>query len=182
MKEYFGSILLFVGLLVVLFRLANDQHKAFKLEEASMEDARLKAQIASQTLQMKSLQLSSMLGRQTVEGFRAQYDTTLRTMREVSSIAQVINRQAELLRMPPQEQRTRSRSIAVAEEFNIGNVEANEYTISVLGSFRDSLIWLGQVEDTFPLARTEYVQFSPSGNLVSLNITMVFPRIDPTRL
>jgi hypothetical protein len=52
--------------------------------------------------------------------------------------------------------------------------------MSILSSFKDSLVWLGKIEDAFPYARVQSVVYTPSGDFVNLQTKILFPRMDPS--
>ncbi|MBN2069454.1 MAG: hypothetical protein JW739_07440 [Opitutales bacterium] len=180
MKDYFLSMIVFLAVLLLGTNFAYSRYQHFEQQKIIMQGKQVQAEITSKNIEYKGAQLKAQLGDDDPAAFEVSFGQTLRSMQDVAQIAQSINRQAESLLIPIQEQRTGDVLLPGRPGSNITQISAHTYTISLLGQFKDCLTWLGVVEDMYPMARIEHISMTPSGELINLRCSLVFPRVDPT--
>lgn len=179
MKDYILGIGIFVVLLVILANASVRQYRKTSAERAELESARVELQKSLNSQSIKNKQLVQQFGDDNVALFIAKNKDTLKSMMDLNSINQRLGVESEALRIPIQEQKTSASSVKGKPGTKLAIVPLNEYSISILSSFKDSLLWLGKIEDAFPYSRVESVKFSPSGEYVSLDTVILFPKVDP---
>ena len=178
MKDYLPSIALFGLVIFLLAKLAMGQVQKVNGLRDKLATAQTNVQMAQNTQTLKRLTLNAKIGSDDVQTFIRRHGGTLGNMRDATSIASVVSGEADRLQLPISDQRPGTRKLAADGASTVGQVDANEFTISVVGNFRDVLTWMGKMEDTFPFARTESVEFGPADSSVSLRTIMVFPQVN----
>ena len=128
---------------------------------------------------MKNKLLVVQFGNDDVDKFMRENGPTLQSMIELNSINQRIGSESEALRIPIQEQKTDARAVKGRDGTELSVVQMHQYSLAILCTFKDSLMWLGKIEDSFPYARVECITYTPSGDYVNLETRILFPRMDP---
>jgi hypothetical protein len=179
MKDYFISILLFVLVVVGVTRLAEDSFFRYQTINNDLMYKEVAAVTTSKSIEYKTAQLKAQLGTADAQTFQQNFGVALRSMQDVSQIAQSINRQAETLFIPIQEQKTGELTLPGRVASTLKQIQAHTYSIALTGDFKDCLTWIGIIEDMYPLARIEKTRMTPSGEMINLSCSIVFPRFDP---
>jgi hypothetical protein len=180
MKDYAIGIAIFLLLIVLLARGAIGQVKKVNEERQMLDVARSNLSSSMNNSAIKNKQLVVQFGNDDVAKFMRENGGTLQSMMEIGSINQRIGAESEALRIPIQEQKTDSRVMKGREGTVLTVVNMHQYSLAVLTTFRESLLWLGKVEDAFPYSRIENITFTPSGDYVNLQARILFPRMDPS--
>jgi len=180
MKDYIVGILILAAVLVVLAKVAIDQVKVVNEERHTLDTAITSLNNSQNNSAIKNKQLIVQFGNDDVAKFMRENGATLQSMMEIGSINQRIGAESEALRIPIQEQKTEGRAMKGREGTVLRVVNAHQYSLAVLTTFRESLVWLGRIEDAFPYSRVENITFSPSGDYVNLQAKILFPRMDPS--
>ena len=179
MKDYLVGILIFAALFLGLGRLALIQVTHANEERAQLETARSSLRTSADNSNSKNRQLVAQFGNDDVVKFMRENGETLQNMIEIGTINQRIGAESEALRIPIQEQKTAARPIKGRPGTVLEIVQTHQYSLAILSTFKDSLLWLGKIEDAFPYSRVESITFTPSGDYVNLQAQILFPRIDP---
>ncbi len=179
MKDYLAGIATILAIIFLLGKVTLDQVSKVNLAKSELDVAMLSLSDSTRDTQSKNRQLQLRLGNDDVARFMQQNGATLQGMLELNSINQRLASESEALRIPIQEQKTDERKMASRTNAAMGTVSMHEYSISILSSFRDSLVWLGKIEESFPFARVISVTYTPSGDYVSVQTKILFPRMDP---
>ena len=179
MKDYLFGIAIFLGLLVLVGNVALKQLGRVNVARETLESARVQLRSSEGSRASKNIQLMAQFGNSDVTRFMRDNGATLQSMKEIGSINQRVGSESEALRIPIQEQKTDARTMPGRAGTVLATVQMHAYSIAILSTFRDSLTWLGKIEDAFPYARIESVVYSPSGDFVNLQVKILFPRMDP---
>jgi hypothetical protein len=180
MKDYIVGIAILAGVFIILAKVAIDQVKKVNEERQTMESAITNLGNSQNSSSIKNKQLIVQFGNDDVSKFMRENGATLQSMMEIGSINQRIGAESEAMRIPIQEQKTEGRAMRGREGTVLKVVNMHQYSLAVLTTFRESLVWLGKIEDSFPYARIENVTFTPSGDYVNLQARILFPRMDPS--
>jgi hypothetical protein len=180
MKDYLIGILILGAILVLLAKVAIDQVKKVNEERQQLSTANTNLNNSLNNSAIKNKQLVVQFGNDDVGRFMRENGATLQSMMEIGAINQRIGAESEALRIPIQEQKTDGRVMKGREGTVLKVVNMHQYSLAVLTTFRDSLVWLGKIEDSFPYSRVESITFTPSGDYVNLQARILFPRMDPS--
>jgi hypothetical protein len=179
MKDYLAGIATLLIVIVLLGRVTLGQVARANKTRADLVAAASSLDTSRSNSAYKNRQLVSQFGNDDVTRFMLLNGATLQSMTEIGSINQRIGAESEALRIPIQEQKTDARTMPGRAGTVLATVQMHAYSIAILSTFRDSLTWLGKIEDAFPYARIESVVYSPSGDFVNLQVKILFPRMDP---
>jgi hypothetical protein len=179
MKDYIVGIAIFAIILLFLGKFTLFQVGKVNLERKNLETAISSLSASRSNCDIKNKQLIIQFGNDDVDKFMRENGATLQSMIELNSINQRIGSESEALRIPIQEQKTDARMMKGREGTALSVVQMHQYSLAILSTFKDSLMWLGKVEDAFPYARIESITYSPSGDYVNLQTRILFPRMDP---
>jgi len=182
MKDYIIGILIFLGILVALANVTIKQVKSVNEARASLENARISLRSSVSNRDSKNSQLIAQFRNSDVGKFMRDNGASLQSMLEISSINQRVGAESEALRIPIQEQKTGTRAMRGRPGTTLETVQMHQYSLTILSSFRDSLVWMGKMEDAFPYARIESIVYTPSGDYVNLQTRLLFPRLDSSVL
>jgi len=180
MKDYLAGIAVIILVIVILGKVTLGQVSKVNVARAELETARSNLKISSNNSATKNIQLIAQFGNDDVNRFMLQNGATIKSMMEIGSINQRIGSESEELRIPIQEQKTNETSIASRLGSSLGSVQMHEYSLVILSTFGDSLLWLGKIQDAFPYARVASIVYTPSGDYVNLQAKILFPRMDPS--
>jgi len=180
MKDYLAGIAVIILVIVVLGKVTLNQVAQANAAKASLESARSSLQTSSTNSASKNRQLVLQFGNDDVNRFIIQNGETIKSMMEIGSINQRIGSESEALRIPIQEQKTDERTMPGRIGSTLATVRMHAYSLAILSTFRDSLVWLGKIQDAFPYARVESIVYTPSGDYVNLQAKILFPRMDPS--
>lgn len=180
MKDYIVGIGVLVVLLVVLIKVTLGQVINVNSMKKSLDQTRFDYTTQYNNSLSKNRQLVLQFGNDDVNKFMSQNVATLKSMMEIGTINERIGAESESMGVPIQEQKTNSATLNGRPNTVLKTVQVHEYSISILCTFRDSLIWLGKIEDAFPYARIQSVVYSPSGDFVNLQTSIFFPKMEPT--
>jgi hypothetical protein len=180
MKDYLVGIVVLAAILLLLVKVTLGQVINVNSMKKSLDSAKFDYTTALSNSQSKNRQLVLQFGNDDISKFMNENAGTLKSMMEIGSINELIGSESEKMGVPIQEQKTNSSSIAGRPNSALPIVQVHEYSISILCSFRDSLQWLGKIEDAFPYARVESIVYTPSGDYVNLQTKIMFPKLDPT--
>jgi hypothetical protein len=179
MKDYLAGIGVILGIVFALFYVTFKQIKQVNGMRHDLSQAVSDLVSSTSNSQSKNRQLVLQFGNDDVERFMSQHRGTLQSMIEFSTINQRIGEESEALRIPIQEQKNDKRAMPSRMGNTQSVIQMHEYTIGILCKFRDSLMWLGKIQDAFPYARVVSVVYTPSGDYVSLQTKILFPIMDP---
>ncbi len=179
MKDYFAAIALFALALFLLGKVALSQVQKVSLVRQQVVTAQDLVNAAQQRANTKSLMMKGKVGTDNVGEYLRRNESALQVMREIGSINDKISSESRALNVPIQEQRTAARELPPsAGVAGVKPPPAHEYTVSILTQFRDSLAWLGRIQDSFPFSRIEKIEINPSGAFVTFKVVIVFPAFD----
>jgi len=182
MKDYLFGIAIFLGLLVLVGNVSLKQMGRVNVARETLDDARIQLRSSESSRSSKNIQLMAQFGNSDVTRFMRDNGATLQSMKEIGSINQRVGSESEALRIPIQEQKTEIRAMKGRQGTTVEKVSMHQYSITILSTFRDSLVWMGKMEDAFPFARIESISFTPSGDYVNLQTRILFPNLDQTIL
>jgi hypothetical protein len=180
MKDYIVGIGVLVVLLVVLIKVTLGQVINVNSMKKSLDQTRFDYTTQYNNSLSKNRQLVLQFGNDDVNKFMGQNVATLKSMMEIGTINERIGAESESMGVPIQEQKTNSATLNGRPNTALKAVQVHEYSISILCTFRDSLLWLGKIEDAFPYARIQSVVYTPSGDFVNLQTRILFPKMEPT--
>ena len=180
MKDYFVGIVILGAIFVLLGKVAVDQVKKVNEQRQQLSKANSSLSGSINSSAIKNKQLVVQFGNDDVSRFMRENGATLQSMMEIGTINQRIGAESEALRIPIQEQKTDARVMKGREGTVLKVVNMHQYSMAVLTTFREALVWLGKIEDSFPYSRVESITFTPSGDYVNLQARILFPRMDPS--
>lgn len=175
MKDYLAAIAVLLLAAFLLIKLALSQVSSVNRLRGELSSAQFTVDVTQRELDTKRTLMKAANNGGDVDSYLAAHTATLQRMREIGNISQAIGSVSESLSLPIQEQKTTKEPIADSRR---QGMEAHLYTVSVLASFRNALVWLGRIEDTFPFCRVERVEINPSGTFVSIGIEVLFPVVN----
>jgi hypothetical protein len=178
MKDYLVGILILAAVLGLLVMGAVKQvSKGYqaKVELAQSVDELNKSNASSDN---KGKQLVAQFGNAGLEKFRRDNSTSLKVMLDSTALNQRIAAECEALHIDVQSQNLAMTLVKGRPNTSLSNVQASECTVMMTCSFKDSLAWLGKIEDDFPYSRVESVTFSPSGDDIDYQVKILFPRLE----
>lgn len=180
MKDYLVGIIILAAVLILLGKVTLGQVVNVNTMKKSLDNAKYDYTTQLNNSESKNRQLVLQFGNDDVNKFMSQNAGTLKSMMEIGTINERIGAESESMGVPIQEQKTNSSSINGRPNTALKVVQVHEYSISILCSFRDTLVWLGKIEDAFPYARVQSIVYTPSGDFVNLQTKIMFPRMEPT--
>ncbi|MBN1403119.1 MAG: hypothetical protein JW942_01455 [Opitutales bacterium] len=178
MKDYLAGILVIVLAIFLLGKVTLSQVNKVNAIRTQLSTAQ--ADLARSTLNSnnKNTQIRAQFGNDDVALFMSQNGATLQSMVEIGTINQRIGSESESLRIPIQEQKTNALTLPGRQGTVISQVETHDYSLAILSTFRDSLVWMGKIQDAFPYARVVSVTYTPSGDFVNLKARVLFPKMN----
>jgi hypothetical protein len=179
MKDYLAGVLVFCLLVYGCIKLMLVNYNKLDLIRADLDKSVQDTAMTINLHQSKSMVMDLQLAGNSQESFIKMYGKALVEMQEISNIAQIINRKAESFMIPIQEQKTSEKSLpGLIGSTYVPQMSAHEYSIGVVGSFRDSLKWLADIETSFPFSRVTQIEIVPSEKFVNMKVNTVFPKVD----